>query len=223
MARGGAGYIGAVFREHRHAGSQISDLRSGNHAEDTEYDGPQIDAKPLPTPYSGRIDVSSGAESLGRGVANIGAAVKVRADKDDLELAFDAEMRLTDAWSQWNSASQPNYTGANAKNYEADAAAGGTRHASSTRPGCNQGAQRLVNRSLMEKRTAALMNVRNFSMQEQERHSTNVLNANVQSTVDYAVENGAGLGRGQVIDMIGAFGKLHGFCLEEMRTRPEKH
>lgn len=187
------------------------------------YDGPQIDAKPLPTPYSGRIDVSSGAESLGRGVANIGAAVKVRADKDDLELAFDAEMRLTDAWSQWNSASQPNYTGANAKNYEADAAAWWNKAREQYATGLRPGAQRLVNRSLMEKRTAALMNVRNFSMQEQERHSTNVLNANVQSTVDYAVENGAvDTGRGQVIDMINAFGKLHHLSPEEIENTTRK-
>ena len=163
-------------------------------------------------------DVSSGLQSLGRGVQNVGEAIDQIDLKQAQTQAFDAENKITSDWLAWDAENRSKFRGENVEGYAPAAKEWWAKSAEAYGKDLSPRARELVSKSLMAKQTAALGNVVSFTAAERDRHADDVAAANIDSTIQFGVSSGKPEGAAQQVRQIAAqVGARKGWTTEQVQ------
>lgn len=154
------------------------------------YGGPQLRTDALRTPMQGNVDVSSGLQSLARGVGAVGEVVDAKVQRDAKTEADSADAEITGAWLEWDAKNRLTFTGERAKEYEPAAADWWNKARETYGAKLSPMARAQIGTSLERKRSTAMASVMERAGAEQERHSTNVYDAAQSREIELAADTG---------------------------------
>lgn len=154
------------------------------------YGGPQLRTEALRPPMQGGVDVSSGLQSLARGVGAVGDVVDAKIQRDAKTEADSADAEITGAWLEWDAKNRLTFTGERAKEYEPAAAEWWNKARETYGAKLSPMARAQIGTSLERKRSSAMASVIERAGAEQERHATNVYDAAQSREIELAADTG---------------------------------
>jgi hypothetical protein len=154
------------------------------------YGGPQIGVNALRPPAQQAIDVSSGLQSLARGVEQAGQVLDARIVRDAEAEANRVDEEITTGWLRWNSENRRNYQGEKAGDYEKAAQDWWDKTATTYGKDLSPLASRQVGQALTRKRGRALADVAEYVNAEGERFADSKAESAALAAIEFGVDTG---------------------------------
>lgn len=187
------------------------------------YDGPQVADRPLQPVLQGPIDASSGTRALGQTIAGLGDTLD-RAQRRDAEAeANTIDTEVTAGWLEWDAAARRKYQGANAKDYETEAAKWWDDARAKYGASASPLARQQVGQSLGRKRNQAMASVSGHVGTELERHADQQAEAAAQTTIEFGIDQGDPAGAAARVRQISAEkGARKGWTTEQVQAEQQR-
>lgn len=187
------------------------------------YGGPQLRTAPLQPAYQSNIDVSSGVQSVARGIGQMGEAVD-RIQMRDAELqANKVDTDVTAGWLEWDAQARKKYQGQNVDQYEAEAKAWWDKARDTYAKDLSPMAGQQVALALSRKRNQAIGAVLGHVNAEKERAADSQADAAALTTIEMAVDTGDVAGGAARVRQISAQkGARKGWSTEEVQADQQR-
>lgn len=187
------------------------------------YAPDQVQTAPLQGGYAPNVQVGTGWELAGKGLAELGGALGVEAIRErrrELQTqAFTTETKITQDWLNWDREARKTYRGVNVEGYQPAAKAWWEETARQYQGKLDPEAQRAVDRALMQKQTQALAGVLSFSDTEREATADATANADIATTIQFgAAHNQPDIAVGRVNEIISETGARKGWSTEQVEA-----
>lgn len=181
------------------------------------YNGPQVQRQSLQPVYQEKVDVSSGTKALAAGFDAVAEAADQIDLRDSQAKAYAAENNITAEWLKWDQQARQQYRGEKVDGYMPAAEAWWKSAAETYGKDLTPRAKALASRSLMAKQNSAISSVAHFSLAEKERHTDEVANANIASTIQFGITTGDVAGAAeQVRDLTAQIGGRKGWTTKQL-------
>lgn len=187
------------------------------------YDGPQVADRPLQPVLQGPIDASSGTRALGQTIAGLGDTLD-RAQRRDAEAeANTIDTEVTAGWLEWDAAARRKYQGANAREYETEAAKWWDDARAKYGASASPLARQQVGQALGRKRNQAMASVSGHVGTELERHADQQAEAAAQTTIEFGIDQGDPAGAAARVRQISAEkGARKGWTTEQVQAEQQR-
>lgn len=165
--------------------------------------------------------------NLARASQALGSVANV-ADQIDLRnaqtRAAETESTITSDWLKWDAANRQKYRGAAADGYAPAAEAWWKTTAETFGKDLDPRARALASQTLMARKNAAMGNVITFTAAEKERHADEAYNADVGTTIQFAVTAGdVASGAQQIREKAAQLGARKGWTTEQVQAEQQKN
>lgn len=154
------------------------------------YDGPQVQARALPTPMQSVPDVSSGLQAAAHAIASAGDAWEQRVQRDASEQAFNASAKLQQDWMVFDADARTKYRGQNVDQYKAEVDKWWSEAPQKYGADLNPVAKRMASRAMMQTQTQALGSSLNYWNAEKDRATDEAAVAAKASEAQFAITTG---------------------------------
>lgn len=187
------------------------------------YDGPQVADRPLQPVLQGPIDASTGTRALGQTIAGLGDTLD-RAQRRDAEAeANTIDTEVTAGWLEWDAAARRKYQGANAREYETEAAKWWDDARAKYGASASPLARQQVGQALGRKRNQAMASVSGHVGTELERHADQQAEAAAQTTIEFGIDQGDPAGAAARVRQISAEkGARKGWTTEQVQAEQQR-
>lgn len=194
------------------------------------YDGPQVRTQALQPVFQRAPDVSSGAQSIARGlgqVAEVADNLAQRQMRQQIETESNKlDTEITAGWLEWNTAAlrNPAYRGEGVAQYEADAAKWWDDAKQKYTSVASPMVREQLGLSLGRKRTQAVGSVAGYVTQERERFADDQAEAAAQKTIEFGIDTGDTAGAAARVRQIAAEkGARKGWSTEMVMAEQQKY
>lgn len=188
------------------------------------YGGQQVELRPLQTPMQGRVDVSSGLQSVARGL-DVAGDVADRTVRRDAEIeANRIDEEITANWLKWQAENARNYQGEKADDFTVAAeewwGKAQQEHAGKVSPLAAQ----QIGRNLARKRGRALAGVAETVNAEKERFADSKADAAALREIEFGIDSGDTAGAAQrVRDIVAQKAARKGWTPEQMAGENQRY
>lgn len=169
-------------------------------------------------------DVSSGLQSVAKGLGDVSAAAAQIVERDDRAAADAADAEITGAWLQWDAENRGKYRGQNADGYQAEAQGWWRKAAETYGTKLSPRARELASSTLLRKQTSALADVTRHVGAEKERFADESALAAISRTAQLGVTTGeVGSAAQQIREQVATLGARKGWDTAMVQVEQQKH
>lgn len=186
--------------------------------------GPQIRTDALQGGFAREVDVSRPMRQVAEAANSIATGFDRIAQRDAEAEANRAEDEITRGWLEWDAQARQRFRGANAAEYETEAAKWWDETAGNYGKAMSPMARARVSQALMRKRTSAMASGLQFVNSEKERHADETAAANVSTTIQFGVTSGdVAWAAGRIRQIAADQGARKGWTTEQVQAEQQRH
>lgn len=185
--------------------------------------GPELRATPQQGGYRENVDVSAPARQLGQALGRVGEAAGQVAIRDAETKANTVDTETTGQWLAKDAELRRQFRGANADQYQAEAAKWWQEKADSLGKDLDPITKSMISKTLGRRQSVALGQVAQHVEVEKDRHADDVAQANIGTTIQFGVTSGDVAGAANRVRQLAAeVGARKGWTTEQVQAEQGK-